>query len=197
MITSSPSISIVDGASSSSWASSSGAKRSRGSARFLNSSVSAMRPTRSISLTIRNFALHRRAVGVLRVAELVLDHLDHVRIRRQGEDVHHEAAGSRAPRRRGPREWCRWWRRSRMKSVLPCFAEPDHRVELGARLRRHQRLQELHVARRHVHVDHEVRPRELEEHARCSRSRRAPCRARAGRRRRGARRPRTASRRCR
>ena len=46
--------------------------------------------------------LHGRAVGLLRVPELVLDHLQHVRVRGQVEDVHHEARACRAPRRRRP-----------------------------------------------------------------------------------------------
>ena len=46
---------------------------------------------------------------------------------------------------------------------LPLLREADHGVQVRARLRRHQRLQELHVPGGHVHVDHEVGPREGEE----------------------------------
>src|ERR671937_607741 len=54
MIKFSPSYVSADGTSSSSCASNSGENRSRGSPRCLNSIVSAMRPTRSTSFTIRN-----------------------------------------------------------------------------------------------------------------------------------------------
>ena len=46
---------------------------------------------------------------------------------------------------------------------LALFAEPEHRVQLGARPRRRHLPQELHVPGRHLHVDHEVRTREREE----------------------------------
>ena len=46
---------------------------------------------------------------------------------------------------------------------LALSGEPERRVELRARPRRHDRLQELDVAGRHVHVDEEVRAREREE----------------------------------
>ena len=46
---------------------------------------------------------------------------------------------------------------------LPLLAEPDHRVELGARAHRRHRPQELDVARRHLHVDLEVGARGGEE----------------------------------
>ena len=57
MITESPSTSNDDGASSLSSPSRSGWKRDNGSAAFENSSVSAMRPTRSTCLTIWYFFL--------------------------------------------------------------------------------------------------------------------------------------------
>ena len=46
---------------------------------------------------------------------------------------------------------------------LPLLAEPEHRVELGAGAYRRHRAQELDVAGRHLHVDHEVGAREREQ----------------------------------
>src|SRR6266542_2644621 len=46
---------------------------------------------------------------------------------------------------------------------LALAGEADRRIELGARPCRHDRLQEMDVARRHVHVDEEVGAREREE----------------------------------
>jgi hypothetical protein len=47
---------------------------------------------------------------------------------------------------------------------LALLGQAQRVVELGARLARHQAAQELHVGRRHLHVDHEVGAREAEQH---------------------------------
>ena len=106
--------------------------------------------------------LHRGAVGLLRVPELVLDHLEHVRVRGQVEHVHHQAR--RAGRLdEGVLRVVQMVEEVAVEQRLALLGEPDRGVELRARLARHQRLQEVDVAGRHVHVDHEVRPREREE----------------------------------
>ncbi len=78
------------------------------------------------------------------------------------EDVHHEPARARRLDEQV----------ARVVQVVPQVAEeqrlalagePDRRVELRARPRRHDRLQEMDVPGRHVHVDEEVRAREREE----------------------------------
>ncbi len=46
---------------------------------------------------------------------------------------------------------------------LALLAEPEHRVQLGARPRRGHVAQEVDVAGRHLHVDHEIRARQREE----------------------------------
>ena len=48
---------------------------------------------------------------------------------------------------------------------LPLLAETEPGVDLGAGLLRHHCAQEVDVAGRNVHVDHEIRAREREEHA--------------------------------
>ena len=104
----------------------------------------------------------RRAVGVLPGAEHILDHLEHVRIRRQREDEHHLAADARRLDERvlGVVEVLE---QVAVEERLALLAEPEHRVQLGARPGRRHLAQELDVAGRHLHVDHEVRAREREE----------------------------------
>ncbi len=49
-----------------------------------------------------------------------------------------------------------------VEEALALLLQPERAVELGARLSRHQRAQELHVRRRHLHRHHEVGAREAE-----------------------------------
>ena len=121
----------------------SGRAAARGS---VNSSVSAIRPTRSTCFTIANFdSTVARSVS-LPGPKTSLITLKTYGIGGQREDEHHLALD---PGRRDEHVL-------RVLEVLPqvaveerlaLLAEPEHRVELGARLRRHHPAQELDVAR--------------------------------------------------
>ena len=160
----SPSSSIIDGASASSSLEQLRARSGRAEARrSVNSSVSAMRPTRSTCFDHRELRLDGLAVGVLAVPEDVPDHLEDVRERRQREDEHHLALGCPGAWTKASARVSEVLEQVAVEERLALLAEPEHRVELGAGLGRHHRPQELDVAGRHLHVDHEVGAREREE----------------------------------
>ena len=50
-----------------------------------------------------------------------------------------------------------------VEEVLALLVQPQRAVDLGARLARHHRAQEVHVGRRDLHLDEEVRAREAED----------------------------------
>ena len=91
MITLSPSVSTVDGRELEQLLEQLGREAGARQGEVLELERVGHPPDAVDLLDHQELPLHGRPVGVLRMAELVLDHLDHVRVRGQVEDVHHEA----------------------------------------------------------------------------------------------------------
>ena len=89
-----------------------------------------MRPTRSWCLTSQYFCLDLLPVGVLRRGDLVADHLEHVRIRRQREHRHHQALDARRDDELVARV-LEMVEEVAEEEVLAGLLQPDHRVQLG------------------------------------------------------------------
>ena len=102
------------------------------------------------------------AVGVLRMRDHVLDHLEHVGIRRQREHRHHQPLDAGGDDEVVGRV-LQVVQEVAVEERLALLGQPDHRVELRRRLVRQQRAQEVDVRRRRFHVDEEVGAREREQ----------------------------------
>ncbi len=110
------------------------------------------------------FPLDRRAVHLLGTAEDVLDDLEDVGVGRQREHQHDHAADA----------GCHDELVFRVVQVideiaeehrLALLAEAEHDIQLGVGLVGQDGAQELDVAGRHFHIDHEIGPRQRKEQA--------------------------------
>ena len=115
-----------------------------------------MRPARSWCFTSAYFCRTFAPVVSLRRGDAILDHLEHVRIRRQREHAHHEAADARRDDEAVAR-MREMVQEVAVEEVLAGLLQPDHRVQLGRGLVGQHHAQEVDVRRRHFHVDEEVR----------------------------------------
>ncbi len=106
--------------------------------------------------------LDQLARGLLGRRVVVLDHLEHVRVRRQREHQHHQAldAGRADELVRGVLQVMQ---EVPVEQVLALLLQAQRGIDFSARLARHDVAQEGHVRRRDLHVDHEVRVREGEQ----------------------------------
>ena len=138
---------------------SSSSKRSRANADFAVLQRVGHAADAVVLLDQQVLALDLLARGVLLRREVVLDDLEHVGERRQVEHQHHHAldAGRDAELVAGMLQVVQ---EVAVEQRLALLGQAERVVDLAARLARHQRAQELHVGRRHFHVDHEVGARE-------------------------------------
>ena len=95
------------------------------------------------------------AVGVLGRRDPILDHLEYIRIRGQGEHAHHQALDARRddePVAR-VREMVQ---EIAIEEVLAGLLQSDHRVQLGGGLVLEHGAQERDIGGRHFHVDQKI-----------------------------------------
>ena len=101
--------------------------------------------------------LHLLRRRVLRRRDLVADHLEDVRIRRQRENRHHQPLDAGRDDEVIGRV-LEVMEKIAEEQRLSLLLQADHRVELGFGAHRHHAAQERHVRRGHLHVDQKIRP---------------------------------------
>ena len=101
--------------------------------------------------------LHLLRRRVLRRRDLVADHLEDVRIRRQRENRHHQPLDAGRDDEVIGRV-LEVMEKIAEEQRLSLLLQADHRVELGFGAHRHHAAQERDVRRGHLHVDQKICP---------------------------------------
>ena len=109
------------------------------------------------------FFLDDGARRFLRRGIEILDHLEHIREGRQREHHHHQAANA-GRRLEAVGGMAQVVQVVAIERGLAQLLQTENGIDLAARLVRHERAQEMHVGRRHFHVDHEIGAREREQY---------------------------------
>ena len=108
-----------------------------------------------VMLDERVFLFDGGAIGIFRCGDAVANHLEHVGIRGQREDRHHESLDAGCDDKTVGRV-LQMVQEIAEEQRLSVFLQPDHRIELGRRSVRHDLAQECDVSRRHLHVDQKI-----------------------------------------
>ena len=108
-----------------------------------------------VMLDERVFLFDLGAIGILRRGDPIANHLEHVRVRRQREDRHHEPLDAGRDDEAVGRV-LQMVQEIAEEQCLSVLLQPDHRIELGRRSVRHDLAQECDVRRRHLHVDQKI-----------------------------------------